>query len=126
MTDPPHHHAALVDPALGQVVLEAADAVEVGVEPAAGDGLDLVQHELAVAEGEEGGGLGAELQGEVADEQAHVGDAGEPHRPTARRVNQQVADVVDRVADGRSADHGHVEHRLVLEEVADGEARDDR
>ena len=43
----------LGDPPLGKVVLQAADAVEVGVEPAPGDGLDLVQHELAVAEGVE-------------------------------------------------------------------------
>ena len=40
----------LVDPALGQVVLEAADAVEVGVEATAGGALDQVEHVLAVAE----------------------------------------------------------------------------
>ena len=48
-----HHLAGLVDPALRQVVLEAADAVEVRVEAAAGRALDQVEHVLAVAEREE-------------------------------------------------------------------------
>ena len=49
-----HDGLGLGDPALGQVVLQAADAVEVGVEAPAGDRLDLVEHVLAVAEGVEG------------------------------------------------------------------------
>ena len=48
-----HDGLGLVDPALGQVVLQAADAVEVRVEATAGDGLDLVEDVLAVAEGVE-------------------------------------------------------------------------
>ena len=45
------------------------------MEAPAGDRLDLVEHELAVAEGVEGRRLGPELEGEVADEEADVGDA---------------------------------------------------
>ena len=72
-----HHRAGLVDPAPGEVVLQAADAVEVGVEAAAGDGLDQVEHVLAVAEGVEHGRDGAELHPHLADEQGDVGDAAE-------------------------------------------------
>ena len=67
----------LVDPALGQVVLQAADAVEVGVEPPAGGRLDEVEHVLAVAEGVEDRRDGAELHAHVAEEQRDVGDAGQ-------------------------------------------------
>ena len=57
-----HDGLGLVDPALGQVVLDAADAVEVGVEPAAGRPLDQVEDVLAVAEGVEDRGEGAEAR----------------------------------------------------------------
>ena len=70
-----HHLAGLVDPTLGQVVLEAADAVEVRVEAAAGGALDQVEHVLTVAEREEDRGDRAHLHAEVAEEQRHVGDA---------------------------------------------------
>ena len=60
-----------------QVVLEAADAVEVGVEAAARDRLDEVQHVLAVAERHEHRGDGTELHAEVAEEQRDVRDARE-------------------------------------------------
>ena len=93
------HAPGLVDPALGQVVLEAADAVEVGVEAPAGGRLDQVEHVLAVAEGEEDRGQGAELDAHVAEEQDEVGDAAQleedacgstgpgaaPRRPSASR-----------------------------------------
>ena len=62
----------LVDPALGQVVLDATDAVEVGVEPTAGDRLDEVEDVLAVTEGEEHRRERAELHGHVAEEQHDV------------------------------------------------------
>ena len=75
--DADHRGLGVRDPALRQVVLQAADAVEVGVEAAARDRLDLVEHELAVPEGQEGRGLGAELQREVPDEEADVGEAGQ-------------------------------------------------
>ena len=65
-----HHVAAVVDEPLGQVVLEPADAVEVGMEAPAGHRLDEVEHVLAVAEGEERRRDGAELHAEVAEEQA--------------------------------------------------------
>ena len=61
--------AALGDPAPRQVVLEAADAVEVRVEAPAGDGLDEVEHVLAVAEAVEGGRDRADLQPHLAEEQ---------------------------------------------------------
>ena len=67
----------LGDPALGQVVLEAADAVEVGVEPPAGDRLDLVEDELAVAEGVEAGVSAAELEAMSPRNSDDVGDAGQ-------------------------------------------------
>ena len=64
-----HHLLGLVDPALGQVVLEAADAVEVGVEATAGGALDQVEHVLAVAERDEHRRDRTELHAEVAEEQ---------------------------------------------------------
>ena len=64
-----HDRLGLVDPALGQVVLQAADAVEVGVEAPAGDRLDLVEDVLAVAEGVEDRRQRAELHAHVAEEQ---------------------------------------------------------
>ena len=72
-----HHLLGLVDPAGGQVVLQAADAVEVGVEAAAGGRLDQVEHVLAIAERHEHRRDGTELHAEVAEEQADVGDAAE-------------------------------------------------
>ena len=72
-----HHGVGLVDPAPRQIVLETADSVEVGMEPAAGHCLDLVEHPLAVAEGEEHRGEGTHLHAHVAQEQRHVGDAAE-------------------------------------------------
>ena len=74
--DAAHDGLGVGDPALGQVVLEAADAVEVGVEAPAGDGLDLVEHVLAVAEGVERRRHGPELDAQVAEEQHDVGQAG--------------------------------------------------
>ncbi len=71
-----HDGLGVGDPALGQVVLEAADAVEVRVEATTGDRLDLVEHELPVAEGEERRGHRAELHPHVAEEQDQVGDPG--------------------------------------------------
>ena len=68
--------AGLVDPAGRKVVLDAPDAVEVGVEAPAGRSLDLVEHVLAIAEGVEHRGDGAELHAHVAQEQGDVGDAG--------------------------------------------------
>src|SRR5581483_10319691 len=53
-----HHPAALGDPARGQVDLEAADPVEVGVEPPAGGRLDEVEDVLPIPEPVEGGGDG--------------------------------------------------------------------
>jgi hypothetical protein len=53
----------LGDPALGQVVLQPADAIEVGVETPTGGGLDLVEDELAVPEGVEADGDAAQLDG---------------------------------------------------------------
>ena len=70
-----HHLAGLVDPALRQVLVQSADAVEVRVEPAAGRALDEVEHVLAVTEGEEHRRDGAHLHAEVAEEQPDVGDA---------------------------------------------------
>ena len=66
----------LVDPALGQVVLQAADAVVVGVEAPAGGRLHQVEDVLAVAEGVEDRRERAELHAHVAEEQRDVGDAG--------------------------------------------------
>ena len=47
------------------------------MEATAGDSLDLVQHELAVAEGEEDRRDSPQLDAHVAEEQHDVGDAGE-------------------------------------------------
>ena len=49
------HFSGFVYPACGEVVFEAADAVEVGVETPAGDGFYLVEHEFSVAKGIEHG-----------------------------------------------------------------------
>ena len=70
-----HHALRLVDPSLGEVVLQAADAVEVRVEAPSGDRFDLVEHELAVAERIERGGHRTELQAHLPEEEADVGDA---------------------------------------------------
>ena len=72
-----HHLLGLGDPTRRQVVLQATDAVEVGMETAAGGGLDEVEHVLAVAEGHEHRGDGTELHTEVTEEQPDVGDAAE-------------------------------------------------
>ena len=62
VAEPPgllHDPSGLVDPALGQVLLDASDAVVVGVETPAGGPLDQVEDVLAVPEGEEDRGQGA-------------------------------------------------------------------
>ena len=115
-----HGHVGLGDPALGQVVLEAADAVEVGVEAAAGDRLDLVEHELAVAEGVEADRQAAELDAEVAEEQADVGQAAQ--------LEQDRADVL---GPGRGLDvhqllGGEDERHLVGEAAQPVDAVDQR
>ena len=69
--------AGLVDPTPRQVVLDAADAVEVGVEAAAGRALDEVEHVLAVAEAVERGRERADLQAHLAEEQDERRDAAE-------------------------------------------------
>ncbi len=94
VADADHDGLGVGDPALGQVVLEAADAVEVGVEPTAGDRLDLVEDVLAVAEGEERRRDRPELDPEVAEEQHDVGHAG--------HLEQDRADVTGRGAAPRS------------------------
>ena len=64
------------DPAGREVVLHAADAVEVGMEPTAGGRLDLVEDVLSIAEGVEDRGDRSELDTHVAQEEGDVGDAG--------------------------------------------------
>ena len=70
-----HDPLALVDPALGKVVFQATDAVEVGVEPTARHCFHEVEDVLAVAEGEENRRDGTELHPHIAQKQGHVGDA---------------------------------------------------
>ena len=70
-----HHLLGFGNPSGRQIVLDAADAVEVGVEATAGGGLDLVEDVLTVAEGEEHRRDGTHLNGHVAQEERDVGDA---------------------------------------------------
>ncbi len=50
---------------------------------------------------------------------AYVGEVAEWHLITARRGDRQRREIVDGVPDLRDTPHDHVEHLLVLEEVAD-------
>ena len=104
-----HHLTRLVDPARRQIVLEAADAVEVGMEPAAGRALDQVEHVLAIAEGEEHRRDRPELHAEVAEEQPDVGDPAE--------LEQDRADVLGprRCFDAHQLFGGEDERHLVGE-----------
>ncbi len=115
-----HDLLGLVDPALRQVVLEAADAVEVGVEAAAGGALDQVEHVLAVAEREEHRRDRAELHAEVAEEQADVGDPAE--------LEQDRADVLGarRRLDAHQLLGGEDERHLVGEAAQPVDAVDQR
>ena len=88
------HVAAVGDPAPRQVVLEAADAVEVRVEAPAGDRLDEVEHVLAVAEPVERGRDRADLQTHLAEEQQE--------RRDARQLGEDRADVLAHAAAPRS------------------------
>ena len=72
-----HGVAALVDPSPRQVVLEPADAVEVGMEPTAGRGLDEVEHVLAVAESVERRRERTDLEAHLAEEEDERRDAGQ-------------------------------------------------
>ena len=77
LVDATQHALRLVDPALREVVLQAANAIEVGVESATGNRLDLVEDELPVAEGKEDWRDGTQLHAHIAEEQDHVGDPGQ-------------------------------------------------
>ena len=70
-----HHLAAVGHPAPREVVLQAADAVEVRVEAPAGRALDEVEDVLAVAEAPERRGERADLQAHLAEEQVDGRDA---------------------------------------------------
>ena len=115
-----HHLLGLGDPARRKVVLQAADAVEVRVEPTTGCRLDQVEHVLAVAEGEEHRSDRAELHAEVAEEQPDVGDAAELEQDRA-----------DPLGPGRSLDlhqllGGEDERHLVGEAAEPVDAVDQR
>ena len=82
----PERTSGLFDPTLGKIVLDAADAIEVGMEATAGRRLDHVEDVFAVAEGEEHRRDRTDLHRHVAEEQHHVRDA--------RQLEEDGADVL--------------------------------